>query len=125
MPTLTGTAPKWGIENDETSLIIESIDYDYKSKEKEVLNKDGEPTGHVSYAETCDISLKGEVPAAGAPTTKLASHLALANGVLDRFSTTPTGGRTIVKSIKDGKNREDMQKFECSATYYPLIPAGV
>lgn len=78
---LIGTAPKWGIGNDETSLIIESIDYDYKLKEKPVLNKQGESSGLVLYDETCDVSLKGEIPATGGPTIKLASTLALANAV--------------------------------------------
>lgn len=119
--TLIGTAPKWGIENDETSLIIESIDYDYKIKEKPVLNKQGETTGLVLYDETCDVSLKGEIPAAGAPSIKLASTLALANAIPDQFSTTPAAGRTVVKSVKISKAREDMQKFEASATFYPLV----
>jgi len=123
MPTLIGTTPKWGIEQDETGLIIDGLDYDFKTKEFESLNKQGESQGVILYDDKCDITLKGEIPVASPSALRLAATLTLANTTPDHFIATLTGGRNVTKGIKIGKQREGVQKFEANGTLYPLIPA--
>ena len=122
--TLIGTTGAWGIASDETGLIIESLDFDYKNKEKEVMNKSGDPVGFSFYGETCDVSLKGLAPLSSAFSGKLCDTLALANAVPAHTVGSLSGARNIIKSIKKGLNIEDFVKFDIGSTMYPLIAAS-
>ena len=57
--TLIGTTGNWGIDDDEAGLIIASLDFDYQSKEKEVLNKTGEVQGLVTLDDIMEEIIGG------------------------------------------------------------------
>lgn len=124
MPTLIGTTPKWGIEQDEAGIIIDGIDYDFKTKEQESMDKVGEPRGLVLYGDTCDTSVKGEIPVTSPSALRLAATLTMANATPDHFISALSGGRNVTKGIKIGKQREGFQKFDANGTLYPMIPAS-
>lgn len=105
-------------------MIIDGVDYDFKTKEQESMTKDGEPQGLVLYGDTCDVSVKAEVPVATPFAGRLASTLSLANTTPDHFVAELSGGRNVIKSIKAAKQREGFQTIEISGTLYPLIPAS-
>lgn len=119
--TLIGTTGKWGVPNDETGIIIESLDFDYQTKEKEQLNKSGEVSGLSLYGETVAVSLRGEVPVSTPFAGKTAGTLTIANDVPAHSTASLTSARCIIKNVKRSPNREDFEKIEVGGTIYPLI----
>jgi hypothetical protein len=122
--TLIGTTATWGITNDETGILVESLDLDYQTKEKEQLNKQGEVQGLSLYGETVACALKGEVPTASAFSGKTAGTLSLANSIAAHSQATLTSARNVIKNIKRGIAREDFSKFDIGSVIYPLIAAS-
>lgn len=121
--TLVGTTGTWGIAQDETGLLIETIDFDYKDKEKAVLNKSGETQGYSFYDEMVDVSLKGLATSTTPFSGTLAGSLSLANAIPDHLSGSVSGGRNIIRGVKKALNIEDFVKFDISSRYCPLIAA--
>lgn len=121
--TLAGTTGSWGITSDETGLIIESLDFDFKDKEKAVLNKSGETMGYVFYDEMVECSLKGLATAATPFAGKLTANLALANAIPSHLQGAVTGGKNLIRSIKKSLAIEDFVKFDIGSRYCPLISA--
>lgn len=119
--SLIGVTGIWGITADETGLIIETIDFDFKDKEKAVLNKSGETIGYSFYDEMVEVSLKGLEASTSGFSGKLTATLALANAIPEHLHGAVTGGRNIIRSIKKSLNQEDMVKFDVSSRYCPLI----
>jgi len=121
--TLIGTTGTWGIAADETGLIIESIDFDYKDKEKPVLNKSGETMGYSFYDEMVETALKGLATSATPFSGTLTGSLALANAIPDHLVGAVTGGRNLIRSVKKALAIEDFVKFDIGSRYCPLIAA--
>src|SRR5687768_16835104 len=121
--TLIGTTGVWGITDDETGIIVESLDFDYQTKEKEQLNKQGEVSGLSMYGETVAVSLRGQVPTATPFTGKTAGTLTIANDIPAHSTATLTSARCVIKNVKRGSAREDFESLEVGGTIYPLISA--
>lgn len=119
--TLIGTTGSWGIPLDESGLILETIEYDYKDKEKAVLNKVGETIGYSFYDEMVETSLKGLATSTTPFSGTLTANLALANAIPDHLVGTVTGGRNLIRTIKKSLNIEDFVKFDIMSRYCPLI----
>lgn len=119
--TLIGTTGVWGIASDETGLLIENLDFDFKDKEKAVLNKAGETLGYSFYDEMVECSLKGLATSSSAFAGKLTANLSLANAIPAHLQSAVTGGRNLIRSVKKSLAIEDFVKFDIGSRYCPLI----
>jgi hypothetical protein len=119
--TLIGTTGSWGITSDQTGLLLESIDFDYKDKEKAVLNKSGETIGYSFYDEMVETSIKGLATSTSPFAGTLGANLAMSNAIPDHLQGTVTGGQNLIRSVKKSLAIEDFVRFETMARYCPLI----
>ena len=113
----------WGIDADQTGMIIETISYDFKDLSKEVKNRTGNTTGVTKYDEKVTISLKGKVPKTGIFSGTLATSLTLGN-TLTAFNFLKGGATTglnIIDGITIDMAQEDYKGITINATNYPNI----
>lgn len=122
---LIGTTGVWAIPSAESGILIESLDFDFKSKEKECMDNQATTIGLVLYNPTTDIAIKGLIASGsltGVGLWTIGSVVTIANTI--PANSWVTGGKIIVKGVKRGFNQEDWSKFDGSATQYPGIPTS-
>jgi hypothetical protein len=113
----------FGVPQDESGLVIESLSVTFDQKQKPVLSKQGETTGMALYDQKSKISISGLAKGtAGLPaTTLIAAMAALANVAETHGHGVANTGSIIVDSIKHDLQIEDFKKLSIEATRYPLM----
>jgi hypothetical protein len=111
---------RFGINADETGIIIESITHDYTNSNKSIKDRTGNTKGISYYDETISISLNGKVPKTSPFSGTLASSLTLSNG-LSAYLKGGNSGLVIVEGITLDFANEDYQAFKLQAKNYPNI----
>jgi hypothetical protein len=120
---INGANLTFGIPEDESGLVIESLNVTFDQKQKPVLSKQGETVGMALYDQKAKISIAGLVKGStGLPaTTLIAAMAALANVAKTYGHGVANTGSVIVDSIKRDLQVEDFEKLSVEATRYPLM----
>ena len=119
--TLIGNTGTWAMPNAEEGLLIESLDFNYSDKEKEVLDNKGETIGLAIYDGKVEVSLKGLIKGF---TGYLGATLALANAAPNHLTESGSiQGRNVTRGVRRGLAQEDFDKIDLTSKIYPLIAA--
>lgn len=123
--TLIGTTGVFGVDDEETGLLVESLEFTYDADEKNQLSKQGEVKGLVFYNETVSCALKGEVPTTSPFSGKIMGSLSLAAAIPAHHQATITGARNVIMpGLKRSLSREDFEKIDIPSKIFPLIAAS-
>lgn len=114
---------KWGIDADETGIIIESITHDYTNSSKSLKNRTGSTNAITYYDEQVKVSLNGKLPKTSSFSGTLAASLTLGNSLSSYLKGGVSGGLTIVEGITIDLGQEDYQGIKITATFYPNLSA--
>lgn len=112
---------RWGIANDETGILIQSITHAYSQDQKTLKNRTGNDVGVVFYNEKVKIDLKGKVPKTSPFSGTIAASTTLGNALSGYLKGGVTGGLTLIDTINLEYNIEDYNDFNMSMTYWPNI----
>lgn len=114
----------WGINSDQTGLIINSYSYDYKSDSGQVENRTGNVVGKTYYNQTITFSIDGLIPKTSPWSTALATSITLSNGLSALLNGgLNAAGLNIVEGITTDYSNKDYAKMKITGTYYPSISA--
>lgn len=114
----------WGINSDQTGMIITSHSWDYKMDSGQVENRVGCVIGKTWYNPTATFSLDGLVPKASPWSTALATSITLANSLSGNlFNGGASTGLTVVEGITLDSTNRDYQKIKVTGTHYPFLSA--
>ena len=113
----------WGIAEEETGFIIESVTHDFTQDQKTVKNRTGNDTGVTYYNEKVKVSLKGKIPATSAFSGTLAATLTLGNALDAYLIDGPNTGLVLVDTITIDYANEDYKGISLNATAWPCITA--
>jgi len=119
-PTQFGTAVAWGVPEEETGFLVNTISHKYNTDKEEIPGRYGSTETVVYYNESISISMNGELPATGAFSGTLATSLTLENLPLNMLKNGITGGQTLIESITVDLNRKGAKTFQIEAVYRPL-----
>ena len=113
----------WGINSEQTGMIIEGMSYSFEDKSKDILNRTGNSTGTTRYDEKVKISLNGKIPKTGIFSGTLATSLTLGNSLTayNFLKGGATSGLSIIDNITVDASQEDYQSIKITATNYPNI----
>lgn len=110
----------WGIEEDETGLLIQDISHSYKSEKATLTNRVGNTVGSVYYNPTVEVSYTAYVPKTTPWMEVIGSAVTFAN-TFEAFIEDATGGTTVLESVTKTKANKDYQKLQIQAVYYPYV----
>jgi hypothetical protein len=119
--TELGTTGVWGINADESGMLISDISYDYSQKDRPVLSKIGEVIGVALWQQKCDIKFSGLIPDSAPFASKLGAVLTIANTIPDHMAS--SGGKTVLMGLSRKAAQEDFQQVDVSAVNWPLMAA--
>jgi predicted alternative tryptophan synthase beta-subunit len=105
---------EFGIEEDEASLVTQSVEVTNKSDKKEARNKCGTVIAVAYYNFTSEVQIEG----LGKATNAVGSALSLAGSYLT------LAGATFVDEVSCAKANEEFVKSTIKATSYSGIAAG-
>lgn len=120
--TALGTTGIWGIDQDETGVLISDIAFDFSIQDKPVLNRVGEVQGLSLYGAKCDIKYSGLFPSINGFATKLGSTLVLVNDIPDLMPA--AGGLVVVMGASVASAAEDWKKLDVTAVNHPSLVAA-
>ena len=115
----------WGINSDQTGLIITSYSYQYKMDSASVESRVGGIIGRTYFNQTVSFSIDGLIPKTSIWSTPLATSITLSNamsGALLNGGANATG-LTIVEDITTDYSNKDYNKIKVTGTYYPEVTA--
>ncbi len=118
MATIIGTVGKFGFDEDQQGILLESQDIDYKPDSKIQRDYRGVKVGLIFYDDQTDVSLKGYVPRENPTDIKVAQTLTLANAAPDHGLNSVASGTNVVMGVKLGIKNEDLTSFEVSSTIF-------
>lgn len=118
MPTLYGTTPEFGIKNNESGILVESMDFDGSMEKYEQKNNMGKVIGVYIIDEKLSFSMSGALPLNGEFTLSMGSSLVLNNTIPDIWNTTPTATTVFVETVKRSLSNSDAVKVDVSGTVY-------
>lgn len=104
------TAP--GIQSHSETL-LESLDYETKTEEAVIMDKDSGFGDAEAYNPTTDWTLKGS---GDAPS---GAAVGIAAAVLNITNVTDGAGTNICKTLKKAETNTGFNSWEASGTYYP------
>lgn len=114
-------AGSFGLPNDESGLILQSITYNYTNDKKEVRGRSGSYVGIAYFNERVEVGLEAVVPASGAFSSTLAATLVMTNSMPDFLQGSISGGSLLIEEISKELGAEEYQTISIKATYYPSI----
>jgi hypothetical protein len=120
--TFIGTTGNWGIEDNESGLLVTDLSFDFSNQEKPVLDKGGEVIGLALYQEKAEVKLSGLVAKNSPFSGKIGTALTLANSVPAHLQ--QSGGMTVLMQVNRSLNSEDFEKIDLTATHYPYLSQG-
>lgn len=112
----------WGIAEEETGFIIESVTHEFTQDQKTVKDRTGNDTGVTYYNEKVKVSLKGKIPKTSAFSGNLAAALTLGNDV-DAYLNATIGGLILIDGITIDLANEEYKGISLNATMWPCITA--
>ncbi|WP_094135260.1 hypothetical protein [Akkermansia muciniphila] len=118
MPAHIGDVPKYGIDEPEQGIFVESIDFDGQQEIYEQKDNKGKKCGLVIVDEELSFSMSGAILTTGAASLKMGASLTLANEIPQIWNTTPAGTTVFLKGVKRSLKNTDAQKMDVSGTVY-------
>jgi hypothetical protein len=110
----------WGITNEETGIIIESISHNFTNSNKTIKDRTGNTSSVTYYDEMAKVSLKGKIPKTSAFSQTLATSLTLGN-TLSAYLKGGNSGLVIIENITIDMGNEEYRGISIDATNFPNI----
>lgn len=123
--TPLGTVGVHGIDEDETGMVIESIEDTTKKKSNFLLDKVGCRVGRADYDHSVEITIKGQFTASTPWAQKVSAEITLANTISAAHLPSGLGtGMTLIDEVQRSRGREDWQGLTVAAEMLPAFPSS-
>lgn len=109
---------KRGIPVAETGIILESIQFTFKSEKQKYSDLSGNTVGIDFFDQTCDVSVSGLVPKTSAFDGDIMASWTLANSIPSHGV---SGGTLILETVDYKMGVGDYTKIDLKGTIYPYV----
>lgn len=111
----------WGIDADETGIVVSDISATTQTDTQELRDRTGCVIGKAYYNATVQYTIDGAIDSDTPYAGSVASAMTLSNTLTSRLPNGVTAGKIIVESIDDKWGNSDYKKVSIKATMYPGI----
>lgn len=112
---------KFGVPEDEAGIIIESIDFSYKSDKLAYADLSGNTAGLNYFDDIIEITVNGLIPKTTPFDDTIICEWTLANDIPNHLPGGVSGGVLVLETVDINMNVKDFQKISLKGTLYPHV----